>query len=227
MSVSIYFQEHKFTLPQRWLVSHPAIRKMTLRGSRAMVNRNRAMAGPKAMKVQPKNTAAVILALRWESQRPAATLERPSLVPLNRFLQTLVFKTGHTNRVFLLSWMAHFTSFYFHTRRITGSGRDVTSCHVSEKKKFPPKTLLLTKMMTNTLKITDPKSRSFPRSCNWFSGGKNKQDFLLHSWEVEKSSSCNTNMNFSLFVIPPMSILSRTSHISLLVFMFCYTVTFI
>lgn len=34
---------------------------MTLSGSRAMVNRNRAMAGPKAMKVQPKNTAAVIL----------------------------------------------------------------------------------------------------------------------------------------------------------------------
>lgn len=37
---------------------------MTRSGSRAMVNRNRAMAGPKAMKVQPKNTAAVIVA-RW------------------------------------------------------------------------------------------------------------------------------------------------------------------
>lgn len=44
--------------------SHPAMRKMTLSGSRAMVNRNNAMAGPKAIKVQPKNTAAVILVLR-------------------------------------------------------------------------------------------------------------------------------------------------------------------
>lgn len=42
------------------------MRKMTLSGSRAMVNRNRAMAGPKAMKVQPKNTEAVILALCGE-----------------------------------------------------------------------------------------------------------------------------------------------------------------
>lgn len=39
------------------------MRKMTLSGSLAMVNRNREMAGPKAMKVQPKNTAAVILSV--------------------------------------------------------------------------------------------------------------------------------------------------------------------
>lgn len=36
---------------------------MTLSGSRAMVNRNRAMAGPNAMKVQPKKTDAVILGI--------------------------------------------------------------------------------------------------------------------------------------------------------------------
>lgn len=42
------------------------MRKMTLSGSRAIVNRNSAMAGPKAMKVQPKNTDAVILALCGE-----------------------------------------------------------------------------------------------------------------------------------------------------------------
>lgn len=48
------------------------MRKMTRSGSRAMVNKNRAMAGPKAMKVQPKNTAAVILALGVKIQ-PSGT----------------------------------------------------------------------------------------------------------------------------------------------------------
>lgn len=40
--------------------THPAMRKMTRSGSRATVKRKRAAAGPKAMKVQPKNTAVVM-----------------------------------------------------------------------------------------------------------------------------------------------------------------------
>lgn len=42
------------------------MRKMTLRGSRATVSRNKATAGLKAIKVQPKNTAAVIVKLKTD-----------------------------------------------------------------------------------------------------------------------------------------------------------------
>lgn len=57
------------------------MRKMTLSGSRAMVNRNRAMAGPKAMKVQPKNTDAVMLALRGQNGDEQRDLKRLVLLP--------------------------------------------------------------------------------------------------------------------------------------------------
>lgn len=57
------------------------MRKMTLSGSRAMVNRNRAMAGPKAMKVQPKNTDAVMLALRGKNGDEQRDLKRLVLLP--------------------------------------------------------------------------------------------------------------------------------------------------
>lgn len=50
------------------------MRKMTLSGSRAMVNRKSATAGPKAMKVQPKNTAAVMLPLFWGFRGRSACL---------------------------------------------------------------------------------------------------------------------------------------------------------
>lgn len=41
--------------------THLAIRTMTRNGSLAMVNKNMAKAGPKEMKVQPKNSMTVIL----------------------------------------------------------------------------------------------------------------------------------------------------------------------
>lgn len=63
------------------------MRKMTLSGSRAMVNRNRAMAGPKAMKVQPKNTAAVILVSSWGIYSQQRDLKRLVL-----FLKTVIYR---------------------------------------------------------------------------------------------------------------------------------------
>ncbi|KAG7242758.1 hypothetical protein INR49_020133 [Caranx melampygus] len=61
---------------------------MTLSGSRAMVNRNRAMAGPKAMKVQPKNTDAVMLALRGTTATSSATSSALSCFPNGTFNAT-------------------------------------------------------------------------------------------------------------------------------------------
>lgn len=47
----------------------PAIRKITRSGSLAIVNKNKEMAGPNAMNVQPKKTAAVILGLGSKPRR--------------------------------------------------------------------------------------------------------------------------------------------------------------
>lgn len=76
------------------------MRKMTRSGSRAMVNRNRAMAGPKAIKVQPKNTAAVILATGskiqvksdgyfWRQPRPGLTFSSLIVDPLRNTFTSL------------------------------------------------------------------------------------------------------------------------------------------
>lgn len=62
---------------------------MTRSGSRAMVNTKREMAGPKAMKVQPKNTAAVILTLCDRKQQT---------------LKSLVLFSGPIEHVFVFKW---------------------------------------------------------------------------------------------------------------------------
>lgn len=64
---------------------------MTRSGSRAMVNTNRETAGPKAMKVQPKNTAAVILTLRVRKQR--------------RWNASSFFFSSATYHEFVLKWL--------------------------------------------------------------------------------------------------------------------------
>ena len=72
MLAIIIVPENSLSHNTRWLAckltvmltdkdTHPAMRKMTRSGSLAIVNKNKAMAGPNAMNVQPKKTAAVIL----------------------------------------------------------------------------------------------------------------------------------------------------------------------
>lgn len=103
---------------------------MTRSGSRAMVNRNRAMAGPKAMKVQPKNTAAVILVRRFGgNQRPAARPKGALSCSVNETLTDVCLPT-----LAIASLPVLLTVYFWFTLLPAAYRRLFSCCHMTEKK---------------------------------------------------------------------------------------------
>lgn len=74
------------------LATYPAIRNITRSGSLAIVNKNSAMAGPKAMNVHPKNTDAVILGLGPNSTQVSLLTKPPPQGPSSlQWLKECIF----------------------------------------------------------------------------------------------------------------------------------------